>query len=194
MRQSGRSWRMDETYLKVRGRWVYLCYRAVDRDGNTVDFRSNPKRDVAAAKAFFRKALRTQERAPISITLDGYAASHRAMREMLNESKAWKYTKLRSPKCLNNLISRIIEGSSSGSGPCSASRTMIARPLQSPASNYSGVLARTNSRSIVYASKTRLRLRSGMQCSLQVAQRPILHICTRVVQSTAWMGRSNSRR
>jgi transposase-like protein len=42
MRQSGRSWRADETYLKVRGRWVYL-YRAVDQDGNTVDFRLSPK-------------------------------------------------------------------------------------------------------------------------------------------------------
>jgi transposase-like protein len=103
MRQSGRSWRMDETYLKVRGRWVYL-YRAVDRFGNIVDFRLSPKRDVAAAKAFFRKALRTQERAPISITLDGYAASHRAIREMSIESKAWKYTKLRSSTYLNNLI------------------------------------------------------------------------------------------
>jgi transposase-like protein len=103
MRQSGRSWRVDETYLKVRGRWVYL-YRAVDREGNTVDFRLSPKRDVAAAKAFFRKALRTQERALTSITLDGYAASHRAVREMPNESKAWKHTKLRSSKYLNNLI------------------------------------------------------------------------------------------
>jgi transposase-like protein len=103
MRQSGRSWRADETYLKVRGRWVYL-YRAVDRDGNTVDFRLSPKRDVAAAKAFFRKALRTQGRAPISITLDGYAASHRAVREMPAENKAWKHSKLRSSKYLNNLI------------------------------------------------------------------------------------------
>jgi transposase-like protein len=103
MRQSGRSWRADETYLKVRGRWVYL-YRAVDRDGNTVDFRLSPKRDVAGAKAFFRKALRTQGRAPISITLDGYAASHRAVREMPTENKAWKHSKLRSSKYLNNLI------------------------------------------------------------------------------------------
>jgi transposase-like protein len=53
----------------------------VDKEGNTV-FRLSPKRDVATAKAFFRKALRTPERAPISITLDGYAASHRAVREM----------------------------------------------------------------------------------------------------------------
>jgi transposase-like protein len=80
---------VDETYLKVRGRWVYL-YRAVDRDGNTVDFRLSPKRNVAAAKAFFRKALRTQLRAPVSITLDGYAASHQAMREIPNEDEAWK--------------------------------------------------------------------------------------------------------
>lgn len=78
-RKTGRSWRVDETYLKVRGRWVYL-YRAVDRDGDTVDFLLSPTRDVAAAKAFFRKALRTQKRAPVSITLDGYAASHRAAR------------------------------------------------------------------------------------------------------------------
>src|ERR1700679_2265788 len=54
------------------------------------------KRDVAAAKAFFRKALRTHGRAPISITLDGYAASHRAVREMPSENGVWKHTKLRS--------------------------------------------------------------------------------------------------
>jgi transposase-like protein len=59
-RQSGRSWRVDETSVKVHGRWTYL-YRAVDRDGETVDFRLSPTRDVAAAKAFFRKALRTRD-------------------------------------------------------------------------------------------------------------------------------------
>jgi transposase-like protein len=85
-RKVGRSWRVDETYLKVRGRWVYL-YRAVDKEGNTVDFRPSPKRDVVAAGAFFRKALRTHGRAPISIALDGYAASHRAVREMPNENE-----------------------------------------------------------------------------------------------------------
>jgi transposase-like protein len=99
----GRSWRVDETYLKVRGRWVYL-YPAVDKEGNTVDFWLSPKRDVAVAKAFFYKALRTHGCAPMSITLDGYAASHRAVREMPSENELWKHTKLRTSKYLNNLI------------------------------------------------------------------------------------------
>ncbi len=51
---SGRSWRVDETLMRIRGRWVYL-YRAVDRDGNTEDFLLGVKRDVAAAKAFFAR-------------------------------------------------------------------------------------------------------------------------------------------
>jgi transposase-like protein len=115
-RKVGRSWRVDETYLKVRGRWTYL-YRAVDRDGNTVDFRLSPTRNVAAAKAFFRKALRTQRRAPISITLDGYAASHRVAREMPKEDEAWKHTRLRSSKYLNNLIEQDHRGIKSRTGP-----------------------------------------------------------------------------
>ena len=87
-RQSGQSWRVDETYVKIRGVWTYL-YRAVDRDGKTVDFRLSPRRDVAAAKSFFRKALKTQGRPPRVITLDGYAASHRAVRELPEENGLW---------------------------------------------------------------------------------------------------------
>jgi transposase-like protein len=80
-RPAGSSWRVDETYVKIRGQWVYL-YRAVDRAGKTVDFRLSSRRDVAAAKAFFRKAVKSQGSTPTTITLDGYAASHRAVREM----------------------------------------------------------------------------------------------------------------
>jgi len=69
-RPTGRSWRVDETYVKLRGRWVYL-YRAVDRAGQTVDFRLSARRDVAAAKAFFKKAIKSQGRPPQTITLDG---------------------------------------------------------------------------------------------------------------------------
>src|SRR5215510_11495770 len=56
-RPVGKSWRCDETYIKVKGRWTYL-YRAVDKLGRTVDFLLSERRDVAAAKRFFHKAMR----------------------------------------------------------------------------------------------------------------------------------------
>ena len=57
------------------------------RDGKTVDFLLRAKRDVAAAKAFFRRAFKSQGRLPRAITLDGYQASHRAAREILGEHR-----------------------------------------------------------------------------------------------------------
>ena len=56
LRPTNGSWRMDETYTRVKGRWTYL-YRAVDSRGQTIDFLLSAKRDAAAAKRFFRKAL-----------------------------------------------------------------------------------------------------------------------------------------
>lgn len=50
------SWRMDETYIKVKGRWTYH-YRAVDRDGQTFDFTLSERRDKAAARRFFNRAI-----------------------------------------------------------------------------------------------------------------------------------------
>ena len=55
-RPVGLSWRMDETYVKVGGQWKYL-YRAVDKGGDTIDFLLRAKRDHAAARAFFERAI-----------------------------------------------------------------------------------------------------------------------------------------
>ena len=101
-RTVGGSWRMDETYVGVKGQWTYL-YRAVDKRGQTVDFYRSRKRDVNAAQVFLREA-RKKQRVPTKITLDAYAASHRAVAE-LKQSGEWpKRVKLRSSKYLNNLI------------------------------------------------------------------------------------------
>ena len=80
-------------------------------------FRLSRKRDVTAAKAFLRKALKVRGQAPLSITLDGYAASHRAVREMPDEDVIWKDTKLRSPRYLNNMIEQDHRGVKSRIAP-----------------------------------------------------------------------------
>ena len=79
-RPVGDSWRVDETYLKIKGQWVYL-YRAVDKAGRAVDFLLSRRRDIPAAKRFFSRATR-QHGVPRVITLDGYAASHRAVAKL----------------------------------------------------------------------------------------------------------------
>jgi transposase, IS6 family len=58
VRKTNGSWRVDETYVRVAGEWTYL-YRSVDSTGDTIDFLLSPRRDAAAAKRFFQKALRT---------------------------------------------------------------------------------------------------------------------------------------
>ena len=93
---------MDETYIKVGGRWVYL-YRAVDKAGRTVDFFLSPNRDVNAAKTFLRSAMK-KTRKPAKITLDAYAASHRAVREMKETGDLSQRVRVRSSQYLNNLI------------------------------------------------------------------------------------------
>jgi transposase-like protein len=93
---------MDETYIKVGGRWVYL-YRAVDKAGRTVDLYLSGNREVNAAKDVLRGA-RKKARKPTKITRDAYAASHRAVREMKEAGELSKRVRVRSSQYLNNLI------------------------------------------------------------------------------------------
>ena len=78
----GRHWHVDETYLKVRGRWCYL-YRAIDRDGDLVDTMLSERRDMAAARAFFRSAKAATGVTPERVTTDGHGSYPRAIRSTL---------------------------------------------------------------------------------------------------------------
>ena len=73
----GRSWRMDETYVRIRGKWAYR-YRAVDKEGRTIDFLLTPTRDRDAAEAFLHKAIRIQG-LPEKITIDKSGANTAAI-------------------------------------------------------------------------------------------------------------------
>jgi hypothetical protein len=73
---------VDETFLKVRGRWAYL-YRAIDRDGNLVDTMLSEHRDMAAAQAFFRSAKAATGITPERVTTDGHGSYPRAIRSTL---------------------------------------------------------------------------------------------------------------
>ena len=81
----GASWHVDETYLKVRGKWAYL-YRAIDRDGNLVDAMLSERRDMAAAKAFFHSAKATAGFRPDRVTTDGHGSYPRAIRTTLGRT------------------------------------------------------------------------------------------------------------
>ena len=76
-RPVGKSWRMDETYVKVRGQWKYL-YRAVDKAGNTVDFLLRAHRGKAAARRYFEKAI-DRNGAPETVTMDKSGANLAAL-------------------------------------------------------------------------------------------------------------------
>ena len=104
LRPTNGSWWVDETYIKVKSRWVYL-YRAVDSRGQTIDFRLSARRDAQAAKRFFRKALaRPNTVNPRTITVDKNAAYPKAVAEMKKDKRLWRFSKLRQVKYLNNIV------------------------------------------------------------------------------------------
>ena len=104
LRMSNGCWRVDETYVKVKGRWMYL-YRAVDSHCQTIDFLLSVKRDADAAKRFFRKALaQPQTVNPRVITVDKNAAYPKATAEMKKDGVLWRRSRLRQVKCLNSIV------------------------------------------------------------------------------------------
>ena len=96
----GRSWRMDETYIRVKGEERYL-YRAVDKDGNTVEFLLTARRNAKAARRYLRKAMKTSGR-PRKINIDKSAASTAAIKAHNRESHSRVH--LRRVKYLNNVV------------------------------------------------------------------------------------------
>ena len=100
LRPTNDSWRVDETYILVKGKQKYL-YRAVDFQGNTLDFLLTAKRDALAAKRFFRKTLKAiYTQTPRVITVDKNPAYPKAIKELIAEKKLPKEVKLRQKKYL----------------------------------------------------------------------------------------------
>lgn len=99
---TGRSWRMDETYIKLNGKWVYL-YRAVDSCGNTIEFLLRKYRDAIAAKAFFRKAFKNNN-IPSSVTIDKSGSNTCALNSYNEGLSKEQKIEIRQNKYLNNII------------------------------------------------------------------------------------------
>lgn len=98
------SWRVDETYVKVKKVWMYL-YRAVDSEGNTLEFLLSPTRDTVAAKQFFQKTLGASHTvSPRVITVDKNAAYPKAFNDLKEDDVVLQRCELRQIKYLNNSI------------------------------------------------------------------------------------------
>jgi putative transposase len=98
----GKSWRMDETYIKVNGVWMYL-YRAIDKLGNTIEFLLRKHRDAAAAKAFFRKAFKNNG-LPQKVTIDKSGSNISALNRANQNLPKDQQIEVRQIKYLNNVV------------------------------------------------------------------------------------------
>ena len=96
----GSSWRMDETYIKVKGVWHYL-YRAVDKEGDTIDFMLSKKRDKKAAMKFFKKSIKSSGK-PLKINIDKSGANKAGI-DAVNAEFLEKI-EIRQVKYLNNIV------------------------------------------------------------------------------------------
>jgi IS6 family transposase len=101
---TNRSWRVDETYVRIAGKWSYL-YRAVDSSGDTIDFLLSPKRDADAAKRFFQKALESQNHPrPRVINVDSNPAYPRTIDGLRRTGELGRCCRCRPVRYLNNVV------------------------------------------------------------------------------------------
>ena len=98
----GNSWRMDETYIKLNGKWVYR-YRAIDSCGDTIEFLLRKRRDAAAAKVFFRKAFKSND-IPKKVVIDESGSNTSALTDFNKNLPKEQEIKILQTKYLNNLI------------------------------------------------------------------------------------------
>ncbi len=104
LRRTGTSWRVDETYVRVAGHWVYL-YRAVDSEGATLDFHLSENHDAAAAKRFFRRVLAAANHPrPRVINIDGNPSYPKVVQELKRERRLGRRCRCRTCPYLNNII------------------------------------------------------------------------------------------
>jgi IS6 family transposase len=104
LKLAGASYRLDETYIKVGKQWKYL-YRALDKEGNTIEFMLSAKLDIPAAKRFFKKMMRADHRRlPFSISVDKHASYPEAFTTSQEEKVLPKDCKLRRTKYLTNIV------------------------------------------------------------------------------------------
>jgi IS6 family transposase len=104
MRNANRSWRVDETYIRVAGRWTYL-YRAIDSAGNTIDFLLSPYRDTFAAKSFLQLAIAQAGRIqPRVINVDGHPAYLVAVEQLKDSGELGRKCRCRRSPYINNMV------------------------------------------------------------------------------------------
>ncbi len=104
LRMTNRSWRVDETYLRVGGKWTYL-YRAVDSTGATIDYLLSARRDAAAAKRFFQRALRSVGHpSPRVINVDGNPSYPKVIGELKRAGELGRRCRCRPVRYLNNIV------------------------------------------------------------------------------------------
>jgi transposase-like protein len=100
LRHPNGSWRVDETHIRLGGRWAYL-YRAVDSTGDTIDFMLSPNRDLVAARHFLQLAL---SRRPRVINVDGHPAYAAAISELNQSGELGRRCRCRPCPYLNNIV------------------------------------------------------------------------------------------